>query len=186
MCSSIKASIENTVATLSQISSSTVGCTWRALNAYLHSALFIAVLIFATSVAADERSEALDRESTTIYQQVFSPFCPGRSLNDCPSSKAGELKNEIRTELEAGKSSEVILSEVFRKYGDQYRAIPRFAGVGMLVWLVPIGFVAVGLIIALAVSFSRKKGAPASNCPSQPSLSADQERRIQDELSKLD
>jgi cytochrome c-type biogenesis protein CcmH len=137
-------------------------------------------------VVADERSEALDREATTLYQQVFSPFCPGRSLNDCPSSKAGELKDEMRAELEAGKSPEVILQEVFQKYGDQYRAVPPFAGVGMLVWLVPIGFVVIGLIAAVAVSNSRKKNVGAASRPTTSHLSEEDERRIQEELSKLD
>lgn len=149
-------------------------------------ALAATILIGAVPVHADERSEALDRQATTIYQQVFSPFCPGRSLNDCPSSKAGELKDEMRAELEAGKSPEVILNEVFQKYGDQYRAVPQFSGVGVLVWLVPIGFVAIGLAVAVGVSISRKKTASALVPSSKPALSADQERRIQEELSKLD
>jgi cytochrome c-type biogenesis protein CcmH/NrfF len=138
------------------------------------------------SVLADERSEALDREATNLYQQVFSPFCPGRSLNDCPSSKAGELKDEMRAELEAGKSPEVILNEVFQKYGDQYRAVPQFSGVGVLVWLVPIGFVAIGLAIAVGVSISRKKSASVTVFSNKTAISADEERRIQEELSKLD
>jgi cytochrome c-type biogenesis protein CcmH len=140
----------------------------------------------AYGVAADERSETLDLEATSLYQQVFSPFCPGRSLNDCPSSKAAELKDEMRAELEAGKSPDVILNEVFQKYGDQYRAIPPFAGVGILVWLVPIGFVAIGLIIAVRVSSSRKKSATATSAPTISPISEDDERRIREELLKLD
>jgi cytochrome c-type biogenesis protein CcmH len=130
--------------------------------------------------------EALDREATNLYQQVFSPFCPGRSLNDCPSSKAAELKDQMRAELEAGKAPEVILNEVFQKFGDQYRAVPQFAGVGMFVWLVPIAFVVVGLAIAVGVSISRKKSSSASVAPTTPSLSPDDERRVREELSKLD
>jgi cytochrome c-type biogenesis protein CcmH/NrfF len=92
----------------------------------------------------------------------------------------------MRAELEAGKSPDVILNEVFQKYGDQYRAIPPFAGVGILVWLVPIGFVAIGLIIAVRVSSSRKKSATATSVPTISPLSEDDERRIQEELLKLD
>jgi len=150
-------------------------------------AILVAIVcVGAATVFADERSEALDREATNLYQQVFSPFCPGRSLNDCPSSKAGELKDEMRAELEAGKSPEVILNEVFQKYGDQYRAVPQFSGVGVLVWLVPIGFVAIGLAIAVGVSISRKKSASVTVSSNKTALSADEERRIQEELSKLD
>lgn len=151
--------------------------------------LFVAVLalgLMSRGVHADERSEALDREATNLYQQVFSPFCPGRSLNDCPSSKAGELKDEMRAQLEAGKSGEEILQGVFQKYGDQYRAVPKFAGVGILVWLVPASFVVVGLVVAVSLSIRKKRGAPsAANAPTSP-LSAEDERRIQEELSRLE
>jgi cytochrome c-type biogenesis protein CcmH len=141
----------------------------------------------SVSVAhADERSELLDRQATTLYQQVFSPFCPGRSLNDCPSSKAGELKDQMRAELEAGKAPEVILNEVFQKYGDQYRAVPQFSGVGMFVWLVPMAFVAIGLMIAIGVSGRRKKRAGSDVVSNAPELSAEEERRIEDELSRLE
>ena len=158
---------------------------YRSLSTFI-VALVAAISVGGPCLVADERSEALDRESTNLYQQVFSPFCPGRSLNDCPSSKAGELKDEMRAELEAGKSPEVILNEVFQKYGDQYRAVPQFSGVGVLVWLVPIGFVAIGLAVAVGVSISRKKTASAAVSQNKPALSADEERRVQEELSKLD
>jgi cytochrome c-type biogenesis protein CcmH/NrfF len=140
----------------------------------------------AVVAAADERSEKLDREATTLYQQVFSPFCPGRSLNDCPSSKAGELKDEMRAQLESGMPAEVVLQGVIDKYGEQYRAVPRFAGIGIFVWVVPLGFVAIGLLAALLVSLGRKKVAPVVASSRKDSISDEDERRIAEELSKLD
>jgi len=144
-------------------------------------------LSVGTAYAATPEGEALDRQATTLYQQVFSPFCPGRSLNDCPSSKAAELKDQMRAELEAGKAPDVILNEVFQKYGDQYRAVPQFSGVGMFVWLVPIGFVVTGLVVAIAASSRRKRRVSADNAHSSATaLSAEEERRIQEELSRLE
>jgi cytochrome c-type biogenesis protein CcmH len=134
----------------------------------------------------DERSEKLDREATELYQQVFSPFCPGRSLNDCPSSKAAELKDEMRAQLESGKSPEVVLQGVIDKYGEQYRAVPRFAGVGILVWVVPLGFVLIGLFAAVIVSLGRKKTPSVGDSKLKESISRDDERRIAEELAKLD
>lgn len=153
--------------------------------------IFLISLVCTLSVSVgtalgDERSEALDREATNLYQQVFSPFCPGRSLNDCPSSKAAELKDDMRAQLEAGKSGEEILQGVFQKFGDQYRAVPKFAGVGILVWLVPVGFVALGLAIAVALSFRRRSPAAQSASLPEQRISAEEERRIQEELSKIE
>ncbi|MEY4669232.1 MAG: Cytochrome biosis protein [Pseudomonadota bacterium] len=146
----------------------------------------LCVALIVGSAQADERSEALDREATNLYQQVFSPFCPGRSLNDCPSSKAAELKDQMRAELEAGKAPEVILNEVFQKFGDQYRAVPQFSGVGMLVWIVPVAFVVIGLIVAVGASIRRRKGNTTASGATPPDLSAEEERRIQEELSRLE
>ncbi len=144
-------------------------------------------LAFSVGTAqADERSELLDRQATTLYQQVFSPFCPGRSLNDCPSSKAAELKDQMRSELEAGKAPEVILNEVFQKFGDEYRAVPRFSGVGMFVWIAPIAFVALGLMVAVGVSLRRKRASPSAGVPAGSSLSPEEEKKIQEELSRLE
>lgn len=140
----------------------------------------------ASLAHADERSERLDKEATTLYQQVFSPFCPGRSLNDCPSSKAGELKDEMRAQLESGTPSEAVLQSVIDKYGEQYRAVPRFAGVGIFVWIVPLGFVLIGLISAILVSLGRKKASPVIGSIQKESISSDDERRIAEELAKLD
>jgi cytochrome c-type biogenesis protein CcmH len=133
-----------------------------------------------------QRREALDREATNLYQQVFSPFCPGRSLNDCPSSKAAELKDQMRADLEAGKAPEIILNEVFQRFGDQYRAVPQFAGVGMFVWLAPIGFVVLGLALAIALSMRRNKATATRSKVSTPPLSAEDEQRIREELSRLE
>lgn len=146
-----------------------------------------AVVLSMTVVAlGDERSERLDREATSIYQQVFSPFCPGRSLNDCPSSKAAELKDELRAKLEAGAPSEEVLREVFQRYGDQYRAVPLFAGVGVLVWIAPIIFIVLGLLIVF--TFSRgTKSRSASGVPIEASgISPEARQRIDEELSRLE
>jgi len=151
-------------------------------------AFCLALSVSAACAATPDalKGEALDREATNLYQQVFSPFCPGRSLNDCPSSKAGELKDQMRAELEAGKAPEVILNEVIQKFGEQYRAVPRFAGVGMFVWLVPIGFVVVGLLIAAGLSIRRNRNQATRPDVSTPALSTEDEQRIRDELSRIE
>ena len=107
------------------------------------------ILLHLLSVAhaepfADQQKESQARD---IFIEIMSPFCPGRSLNDCPSSKAHELKDEIRSELESGKDRQTILEGVFSKIGDEYRAVPKQSGFGLTTWLVPLGFVALGALL---------------------------------------
>jgi len=140
---------------------------------------------------ADERTELLDKQSYELYQQVFSPFCPGRSLNDCPSSKAHELKLEMRAQLESGVPPQTILENVIAKFGEKYRAVPAYQGFGKLVWWVPFGFVLLGLVIAYGrVARRGKRGSgeksPASSVPVASQLSPEMQARIERELSWLD
>ena len=149
-------------------------------------AVLAAVLFLGLPARADERSDALDKQSYEMYQQVFSPFCPGRSLNDCPSSKAHEPKAEMREKLGQGVPQEQILGEVFDRFGDKYRAVPLFEGVGRWVWLAPICFLLLGLAVATGVAFRRKGSVSDSTRGSVPGLSPELQRQIDDELSKLD
>lgn len=160
----------------------------------IRNVLIVLVCVVASlslSVEADERSELLDKQSYELYQQVFSPFCPGRSLNDCPSSKAHELKLEMRAQLENGVPPQTILEGVFAKFGEKYRAVPAYQGFGKLVWWVPFGFVALGLAIACGLVLRRRKQDPSARPSSSPMngsspISADIEAQIERELSSLD
>lgn len=153
--------------------------------------LLCAVAFASAGATADERTELLDKQSYELYQQVFSPFCPGRSLNDCPSSKAHELKLEMRAQLESGVPPQTVLEGVFAKFGEKYRAVPAYQGFGKLVWWVPFGFVALGLAIACGLVVRRRKRgsdekSPASSVNARPQLSPEMQAQIERELSSLD
>jgi cytochrome c-type biogenesis protein CcmH len=128
----------------------------------------ILATVTTTVVSAESNGEVspLDKRAVAVYQDILSPFCPGRSLNDCPSSKAQELKTDIRQKLEQGIAEDQILNEVFSTFGDQYRAIPKNTGFGRLVWLAPAAFLVVGAFGILAMA-QRKKvtGAPPAHSP---------------------
>ena len=138
---------------------------------------------------AQEMSGAeLDKSAYSVYQQIFSPFCPGRSLNDCPSSKAHDLKMELREQLASGVSEQEVLDEVFKKYGDKYRAIPQYAGFGKLVWWIPLGFILLGGAVVLARSTGRGRDSHQGSRQSEEtvSLSSEVEAQIEKELSSMD
>lgn len=103
-----------------------------------------------------------------------------------PSSKAHELKLEMRQKLEQGVPPDQILQAVFSRFGDKYRAVPLFEGIGTMVWLAPIGFVVVGLALAVAVVLRRKKASSRTSSPQEARVSPELQRAIDEELSKLD
>lgn len=142
-----------------------------------------------TDLFAQEMSRAeLDKSAYSVYQQIFSPFCPGRSLNDCPSSKAHDLKMELREQLASGVSEQEVLDGVFKKYGDKYRAIPQYAGFGKLVWWIPLGFILLGGGVVFARSTGRGRDSHQGSSQSEEtvSLSSEVEAQIEKELSSMD
>lgn len=154
--------------------------------------VFLGIFVWAiASVAsAQQRSPSenaeLDKQALLLYQQVMSPFCPGRALSDCPSSKAHDLKFEMRQKLEAGTAPEAILAEVFAKYGDQYRAVPGFSGFALLAWVAPLAFLVGGLLLALRLASARRASTPSSHPETNPQISESVQREIEEELSRIE
>ena len=60
--------------------------------------LAISALLFAFACAPAPVEDAPDegRQVQTIVRNTASPFCPGKTLNSCPSPKAGEWRRDIR------------------------------------------------------------------------------------------
>lgn len=106
--------------------------------------LFLPQLAFSEPTGDAKAQEAIAKE---IFFEVMSPFCAGRSLHDCPSGSATELKNEIRAALARGESKEEILSGLVARFGNEVRAVPGFSGVGMLAWIAPLAFLLVGSVV---------------------------------------
>jgi cytochrome c-type biogenesis protein CcmH len=165
-----------------------------ATKLFLRPVLVVFLSIFLcviTNVASAQQSplgsnDELDKQALVLYQQVMSPFCPGRALSDCPSSKAHDLKSEMRQKLEAGTAPDVVLEEVFAKYGDQYRAVPGFSGFALLAWVAPLAFLVGGLLLAIRLASARRASAPSAHVDSAPQISEGLQREIDEELSRIE
>ena len=147
-------------------------------------AICIAAFIANAPLAhADDPSEAVAHE---VFNTVMSPFCPGRLLNDCPSSSATELKDKIRTELRSGKSKEQVLEEVYSTFGSELRAAPENKGFGTVAWWTPVLFLVVGGI-TIAAWLKRTQSSGAAEAPeSEREVSPEMRRRIEEELNRFE
>jgi len=104
---------------------------------------------FPVIVHAEDKEESAEATTHIISQSILSPFCPGRTLEDCPSSAATELRNQITTQVLSGKSQEDILNHLYGIYGEEIRAAPKKEGFGLVAWLAPLAFLLIGLIVLL-------------------------------------
>jgi cytochrome c-type biogenesis protein CcmH/NrfF len=57
-------------------------------------AAFLLALGYASVSAQDTPTES--RQVQSIVRNTASPFCPGKTLDSCPSPKAGEWRRDIR------------------------------------------------------------------------------------------
>lgn len=97
-------------------------------------------------IAADS---SVDMEAKSIFGEVMSPYCPGRTLINCPSSSARELKEEIREKLAAGTSRADLTNELYARFGDEIRAAPKTEGFGLVAWIAPPLFLLLGAFLTI-------------------------------------
>lgn len=141
-------------------------------------ALLFVVLAPAAAYAAPEDV------ANAVAQEVMSPYCPGVTLHDCPSSEAQEMRETIVLWAEEGMTKDAIIDRLEGEFGPSVRAVPRAEGAGLFAWLLPGLAVAGGAVAAtlLARRWARRTPPPATPTPAaDPATSA----RLRAELDRI-
>ena len=121
--------------------------------------------------------------ANAVSQEVMSPYCPGVTLHDCPSSSAQEMREQITEWARAGMTKDEILARLEDEFGSSIRAVPR-GSAGVFAWLLPALALAGGATAAffLARRWSRRR--PATPTPAPPA-SREATARLDAELDRL-
>jgi cytochrome c-type biogenesis protein CcmH/NrfF len=154
-----------------------------ALRAGLWAAAVAAAFVLtATSPPAQEpEGWAYD-----LANQLMSPYCPGRTLAECPSPQADTLRMWLIVQETAGRDRAEVEAELIERFGDAIRAAPRPEGFGLAAYLVPVlVFLAGGVLVGVVLRrFTRVRPPPAAGvAPSQP-LDPELERQVDEELAR--
>jgi len=142
------------------------------------SGALLVALWFAASPAVAQ-SAAGGGWSYEFWHELMSPYCPGRTLADCPSNQAEELRGWIVEQEAAGRDREQVRAELFARFGDVLRAAPAARGVGLVAYVIPVVAFIVGG--ALAVFFLRRRA--VSRAPADTAVVS--ERTLDPELERL-
>ncbi len=128
-----------------------------------------AMAITPEEILGDPKLEARAR---ALSKQLRCLVCQNQSIDDSDADLARDLRIEVRRQITAGRSDEIIIEQIHQKYGDYVLFNPPLDRGTVFLWLAPIGFVGLGvLIIVLA---RRNHPVPAS-----PDLGAADRTRIE-------
>jgi cytochrome c-type biogenesis protein CcmH/NrfF len=133
-----------------------------------------------------QTDETVNREARIIFETVMSPYCPGRTISNCPSPQADVLKTEIKEKLASGQAADDIKEELYASFGDDLRTVPRAKGFGLLAWVVPgLGFLAGGWAIAVWMNRTKTPQQTASD-PVEIALDPESLARLDAEMNELE
>jgi cytochrome c-type biogenesis protein CcmH/NrfF len=121
-----------------------------------------------------------------IANEIMSPYCPGRTLAECPSPQADTLRMWLIVQEAAGRDRAEVEAELMQRFGDTILAAPRPEGFGLAAYLVPVLIFLVGgvLVLFLLRQFTRARPLPAAGvAPGEP-LDPELERQIDEELAR--
>lgn len=151
-------------------------------RAALAAACWIAsTLVFAGSAGAVEGAPDW---AYGLAHELMSPYCPGRTLAECPSPQAGELRFWILNQAAAGASEPEVRQMLAERYGDVLLAAPRAEGWGLSAYIVPIACFVVGLPIALLIIRRLVQGGAETAAPTAPATSAPIDPELERELDR--
>ena len=148
----------------------------------LHALLVTGLLVGAPEPQLDE--EQL-REASAIFDETWSPFCPGRTLSSCTSGQAMKWREDVRSWLAQGESRQAILDKLQARVPDfTLETVPDTGGTRY-------GPIALGGVFAVALvglawqHGRRREGAEAPAAPDTSAGNPDAERLAR-ELEDLD
>ena len=128
-----------------------------------------AMAITPEEILGDPKLEARAR---ALSKQLRCLVCQNQSIDDSDADLARDLRIEVRRQITAGRSDEIIIEQIHQKYGDYVLFNPPLDRGTVFLWLAPIGFVGLGVLI---IVLARRK-LPVTD---SPDLGASDRTRIE-------
>jgi len=133
--------------------------------------------------AGCEEIEDGEKRAQNLTRTVMSPFCPGRTLDSCPSPKAAEWRADIRKWVAEGVSNDEIRNRLYGRVPKEDLTGGPNTGVG--VWFPIAGAaLALGLLVVVLrrVSAAPKVVKPKAPNPVPPPDDASLDARLDEEI----
>lgn len=111
------------------------------------SFLLLFCVIFSNFALSEPSPEEVNKLTQEIGEETMSPFCPGRTLQACPSEDARQLKLQVTSLLSLGYSKDAVKRKLLTMYGENISGLPANNSFKDIAWLSPALFGLIGLVI---------------------------------------
>jgi cytochrome c-type biogenesis protein CcmH/NrfF len=140
------------------------------------------LLAFGSASASAEEIPAQSRQVQSIVRNTASPFCPGKTLDSCPSPKAGEWRRDIREWVGEGVPEPEIRDRLQARVPGFDLSIPPVKSG----WVIPVIAVVLSTwwLVAMARRFAR--GRAPTRRVAAPARDHALDARLDEELAGLD
>lgn len=150
-------------------------------------ALAFTIVLFSlgcSTAPAEDASADESRQVQSIVRNTLSPFCPGKTLNSCPSPRAGEWRRDIRTWVEEGVPEPEIRGRLQARVPTFDLNIPPVKSG----WIIPVSAVALSTLwfVVMVRRFRGRAGQKRQFDVEAPPRDQNLDARLDEELAALD
>jgi cytochrome c-type biogenesis protein CcmH len=108
-------------------------------------AIAVGILLIGL-LPGDRGAEDPEARAYNLAVSLKCPICAGESLAGSQTDLAKDLRTRIDEEIAAGRTDEEIVDMFVAAYGEQVLLDPPSTGWGVVLWAVPLGLLAVGVV----------------------------------------
>ena len=99
--------------------------------------LVVVVAAFVLAPPAAAQEPVTDDDVNEVAKDLFCPVCENTPLDTCPTQACIDWREEIRAQLEAGRTEAEIQQYFVDRYGPRVLSSPPREGFNLIVWLLP-------------------------------------------------
>ena len=107
------------------------------------------VVVFGVALLASPNQSSAASRVAHLESLVKCPSCEDLSVAQSNATTAVAVRHEIVADVAAGKSDNQILTSIQAAYGTSILLSPPTSGLGVLLWIVPLGVVLALIVVGL-------------------------------------
>ncbi len=119
--------------------------TWPVIAGCLMAAMMVLVQ------PAFAQGPVTDDDVNRVARQLYCPVCENIPLDVCGTQACAQWRDEIRLQLQAGKSEQAVIADFVARYGDRVVGTPQDPTLRGLSLVTPWLLSAVALSVALGI-----------------------------------